>query len=540
LASLSGGKKVFLRDATGLVRQLTALDAYIMAVSVISIGGAVQTSITLLGLYPGADLVGAFTLGLIPAIAFILVYSIQTAAFPRSGGDYVWVSRISGFALGFTFSWLLQFSYLFAVLGLQSYYVAWIGVPSALTAIGVVTHSQYLIGLSTALSSSQGLAFLVCLVFLVLGGLVCVLGPKVYAYIMRILWVYGMFGILVWVGLLLSSNKAAFVSSFNTAMAGTTSYDQIIQTASSQGLLAGTNLGATMIASLTLGWTAWAGFNYSVYASGEIKNVTKSVPIALTAGLITSWAFLIGVFALSANAFGADFVAAMSALSVAGNLNMPVGPSMSFLISMLTNNPILLFIVTSTLIVWWFMILPPLYMAGSRIIFAWSYDRMIPAKLADVNDRLHSPIYAILLCVAANAVWAFLISYTVYGAWISLSFIQGVGWAVPGFVAAAFPYVKKDLYQRTVGNLPKAFSRRIAGVPILTIGGLLQGILMVFYTYSVVFPTFTYTNLAPAITNVEQVLGLVAISLLYVFGVRAYHKSRGLDLRMVFQEIPPE
>ena len=522
MTSLSGGKKVFLRDATGLVRQLTALDAFIMAVSVISIGGAVQTSITLLGLYPGADLVGAFTIGLIPAIAFILVYSIQTAAFPRSGGDYVWVSRIGGFALGFIFSWLLQFSYLFAVLGLQAYYVAWIGVPSMLTALGVVTHNPSLTTMSTSLTSSPNLLFLVCLIFLVLGGLVCVFGPGVYARVMRVLWIYGMIGIIVWVALLLTSNKATFISSFNSAMTGTTSYNDIIQAAKAQGLLAsGTNLGATMIASLTLGWTAWAGFNYAVYAGGEIKNVTKSVPIALTAGLLVSWAFLIGVFGLSTSIFGGDFVAAMSALSVAGTLKMPVGPSMSFLISMLTNNPLLLFIVTSTLIAWWFMILPPLYMAGSRIIFAWSYDRMIPAKLADVNDKLHSPIWAIVLCMIANSIWAFFIAYTVYGAWVSLSFIQGVGWAVPGFIAAAFPYVKKDLYARTVGTLPKAFSRKIVGVPIITIGGLVQGICMVLYTYAVVYPTFTYSSLAPAITNVEQVIGLVVLALVYVLGVRA-------------------
>src|SRR5208283_3435234 len=99
-----------------------------MAVAVISLGGAVQTIITFLGLYPGADLIGAFTLGLIPALGFIVVYSIQTSAFPRAGGDYVWVSRIAGPTLGFVFSWLLQFGFLFAICGLQAYYVAWIGV----------------------------------------------------------------------------------------------------------------------------------------------------------------------------------------------------------------------------------------------------------------------------------------------------------------------------------------------------------------------------------------------------------------------------
>ena len=537
-------RKVFVREATGLIRELTALDAYIMSASIISWGGAAAATVILLGLYPGSDLVLAFTLGLIPAIAFIFVYSIQTAAFPRSGGDYVWVSRIAGPYVGFTFSWMLQFAYLFFICGVQAWFVAWVGVPSTLSALGLILKVPYLTELSTAITSSTNVSFLVCLIVLLLGGAICILGVRIYSRIQRVLWVYGMIGMAVWIGLMLMSTHEGFVSSFNSALAGSASYEGIVKAATDEGLLKPVALGATLIATIPLSWGMYAGFNYSIYMAGETKNVTKNVPIALVVGLLTSWLFLIGVFGLSSSVFGTDFMYAMSSLSVAGSSSytLPFGPSLSFLVSTLTTNPVLLFLASSSLIVWWFMILPPLYMAGSRVIFAWAYDRLIPAKLADVNDRLHSPVLAIVVVIIANAFWAYMNAYQgYYLTFLNFSLLTALGWAVPGFTAALFPYVKKDLYERTVGVLPKTFSRRIGGVPILTIAGLVQGIAMLFYGYSLLWPTLTFVELSPAVTlALEWLIGIVVVGLAYLLAVRAYRKSQGYDLSMVFGEIPPE
>jgi len=536
--------KVFVREATGLVRELTAIDAYIMSVSIISWGGAAAATVILLGLYPGSDLVLSFTLGLIPAIAFIFVYSILTAAFPRSGGDYVWVSRIAGPYVGFTFSWMLQFAYLFFICGVQAWFVAWIGLPSTLTALGLILKAPYLVDWSTAITSSANLSFLVCVVVLLLGGLVCILGVRIYSRIQRALWVYGIIGMAVWIGLMLTSTNASFVSSFNSVMGGTASYEGLVKAATEEGLLKPVTLGATLIAAIPLSWGMYAGFNYSIYMAGETKNVAKNVPVALVAGLFTSWLFLIGVFALSSSVFGTDFMYAMSSLAVAGSSSytLPFGPSMSFLVAVLTSNPVLLFLALSSLIVWWFMILPPLYLAGSRVIFAWAYDSLIPVKLANVHERLHSPILAIVVVIIVNAFWAYMNAYQgFYLTVLNFSLLMALGWAIPGFTAALFPYVKKDLYERTVGVLPKTFLRRIAGVPVLTIAGLVQGLAMLFYGYSLLWPTLTFVELSPAVTNaVLWLAAIIIVGLVYLLVVRSYRKSRGLDLNMVFAEIPPE
>jgi len=40
---------------------------------------------------------------------------------------------------------------------------------------------------------------------------------------------------------------------------------------------------------------------------------------------------------------------------------------------------------------------PPLVIALTRYLFAWSFDRIAPESLADVNDKFHVPIKATLL-----------------------------------------------------------------------------------------------------------------------------------------------
>src|SRR5207249_4213500 len=41
--------------------------------------------------------------------------------------------------------------------------------------------------------------------------------------------------------------------------------------------------------------------------------------------------------------------------------------------------------------------IPPFILTASRILFAMSFDRVLPAPLANVNDRFHSPINAVII-----------------------------------------------------------------------------------------------------------------------------------------------
>src|SRR5207245_10086475 len=41
--------------------------------------------------------------------------------------------------------------------------------------------------------------------------------------------------------------------------------------------------------------------------------------------------------------------------------------------------------------------IPPFILTASRVLFAMSFDRVLPAPLANINDRFHSPVNAVIV-----------------------------------------------------------------------------------------------------------------------------------------------
>jgi len=74
--------------------------------------------------YPGADLYIALTIGLIIAIPFGWTYAMLATAYPRSSGDYVYVSRIIHPSAGLTSSGLYLLANLIGV-GQFPMFIAW-------------------------------------------------------------------------------------------------------------------------------------------------------------------------------------------------------------------------------------------------------------------------------------------------------------------------------------------------------------------------------------------------------------------------------
>ncbi|MFI5421220.1 MAG: APC family permease, partial [Nitrososphaerales archaeon] len=94
-----------------------------------------------------------------------------------------------------------------------------------------------------------------------------------------------------------------------------------------------------------------------------------------------------------------------------------------------------------------------------------------------------------------------------------------------------FPYVKKDMYDKSPAK------RSVGGIPVMTIVGLLSMLFLIFMTYYYI----TVPGLAGlSLITIETVVGLFIASTVIYFASRMYHKSKGIDLDMVFKEIPPE
>src|SRR3990172_11420494 len=91
-----GGSRLFVRQSTGLVREASALDATIFnAVFSAPVGATLAIGILwALSAFPGADPVWATIIAVVLNVPVLIMMALLATSMPRTGGDYVWVSRI--------------------------------------------------------------------------------------------------------------------------------------------------------------------------------------------------------------------------------------------------------------------------------------------------------------------------------------------------------------------------------------------------------------------------------------------------------------
>ena len=109
----TSSRNLFVRNATGLVRELSAFDAFNLVFSAVLIPvGITEVMAFTPTFWPHANMLVSFLLAT-PLVATCgLVYLYFTIIMPRSGGDYVWVSRTLNPFLGFFTNFSLTFVFL--------------------------------------------------------------------------------------------------------------------------------------------------------------------------------------------------------------------------------------------------------------------------------------------------------------------------------------------------------------------------------------------------------------------------------------------
>src|SRR5258708_1138816 len=115
--SIEGAKtpapsSVFVRQATGLVRELSWFDTFIVVFAILNVplglseGSAFATGATV---YPAANMPLAFIISAPAMVDIGMGYALFTGAMARCGGDYVWNSRVLHPAIGFGVNFFVAF-----------------------------------------------------------------------------------------------------------------------------------------------------------------------------------------------------------------------------------------------------------------------------------------------------------------------------------------------------------------------------------------------------------------------------------------------
>ena len=188
---------------------------------------------------------------------------------------------------------------------------------------------------------------------------------------------------------------------------------------------------------------------------------------------------------------------------------------------------------------WWFGWSGTVFLSSTRVIFAAAFDRLLPESVAKVDERTGTPVNALLLMIIPSVLVSYLFNYNIAN-FASLTLCSTLVIAVTflgtTISAIVLPYTKPELYKAS----PIA-KYNIAGIPMITVAGVIFGGFLVFLLYQWLFdPNALYGIGLTNKSSVIYMLSMYVLAALIYFGFKSYRKGKGIDLDKVQAEIPVE
>ena len=531
---MSKPSKPYVRESTGLVRELGGLEAFGIGFGQLNfIGGTAMDFMFATYLFMGASLALSALGALVPCVLIGLVYWLFAISMPRSGGDYVYISRVIHPAIGFMVSFF--WCYLAVTwMGLIGWVVPTWTLPSFLGTYGLITNNAGMIALAEVVASNTS-AVIIGTIWIAAFTLLMLLPIKNAMRVLIGLLIVSTILFVPMVWLMATTPVETFASNFNAVAAQYgTSYDAIIELAVKNDFVPGFSMAATIGAinyavMFNFGWT------WPVYAGGEIKNIRKSIPVAIFSVALLGCIAYFAVSSLLYYSAGFDFIGATAYLfnGFPQVYPLPREPTWFYLGSFMTKDPFTLLLIHLSMIVASAAYKPTFILLAVRSMFAWSFDRLAPEKLADVSQKYTSPVTATVLCGVLG--WVCLLVW-IYTDWFAYESNQTLGmmicFVVVGIAGMVFPYTKKELFESS----PQIVKRRIAGIPTITIAGALATIAAIYLTITG-GPNFLG---AISSSSIGIMVGVFLVPIILYYISRAYRRTKGIDIELSFKEIPPE
>jgi len=501
-----------------------------------------------LGVYLGGNLIIATVLSLVLAgIGFPLVWGILGGSMPRSGGEYIYNSRILhpligiGESFGNAFIWLMWIYVL----------APWMADPGSVMLADFMgwdwlyngETEQFFGGLSYSWGS-----FVIATIASIIAFLFVVFGVKVFARVQKVIMGLGLIGALIIVIVLLSYSKQDFIAAWNSMAAdnGSLDYNSFIGAVSAA---ADTEIPTTWNWYDTFGVMvagSWLfAYSYCItFIAGEVKRPDKSIILGNLFAIVVPAIFMIltavGLYRL----VDFNFLSAAAWLDNAGTdaiegYAMPFDPHFVGLAAVVMHNKVLLFFMAFSFLMftlWWVALS---YLAFPRIIFAWGMDRMGPKWFTDVNARYASPIknYILGFCIAEVliAIYVFALNEAMQGLSVTALEIFSV-FGVTAIAAALFPFSKRA---KGIWEASPYRKWQIFRIPVVTLGAVVN---IAYLVILAVFFFFQDTNLE-GFTLLTGMLILATWALgiaWYFFWSWRAKKTTGVSTGMLTTELPPD
>lgn len=542
MATATAKPEVFTRKASGLVRVMSPFSAFVY--NILTMGLIFPwTYLWAPGALPGGKLVWGILLAMVIEIPIALVYVWLSTALPRSGGDYVFQSRVFGGGVAFTVVmsgyviWILQW------VALSGWLLSYLGFAPLFLGLGATLGNAALSNLGIWFTGSTGIIITSILNALV-SMMILTSGFKNYVRFQNVMIGGTLLAFVTMLVVLFTGNPTSSVARLDAFALAISGVENFVQTARDATVAAGVDLNPpfSLVATLLVAPIAWTSLQWATYSAqqnGEIKNARsfQSQLFIIVGSLIFTGILLAILAAGLEKAVGTEFLyiagagywSGVGEATVAGFWLWP-----NIIAVALTGSPLVVIIIGLGYILNSHQIVHNCYIGMTRVMVAMSLDRLLPEWLSKVDEKRHTPVNAHLAYFLASI--PVILLYNLYPGWVGLTlgvtFACGYVFVITCLAGALLPYRAKDVYESSPGAQYK-----VGGIPLVTILG---GVGFVLGTAMLIMFMFDARLGLTSTLAYSVVFGVLAVSAVWYFIARNMQKSKGINVDYAFKEIPPE
>lgn len=543
----------FARKATGFVRDIRVRDAVIFNVLPACPGLVMAVSVFwVLSTFTGVSLYLAILITIVCSFLITSAFGLLSQIMPRSGGDYILISRSLHPALALGSSILIGTSAMLAM-GYWGVFTAKICIGPMLTMFGVAVNSHWLQQAGVTVTGHPW-NMIIGFVEVAILATIMAIGTRLLMRVQFWLFVAAMAGFVFAAFVLLITSHSSFIGDYNSYARPFThhadTYNYFLRQAKVGGtdVHAPTSLHNTIIASgafIAFGVWTW----YSVNYAGEIRQAgTRRNWYSMLGGLALTFIPILLMVLLLEKTVGYPFLTAVNSVSSDPHVyTLPNQPWWTTLVATIASNAVFVAFLGLTFICWAPLIVYTQIVQPVRALFAWAFDQVIPERIATVNERTHTPVFSLGLIAVASIFFLYLAAYSSsFLKYVALSTIVGFPtFILIGISAIVFPYRRRASYEASVSNIS------VFGVPLLVffgIGSIAAGMFGGWLWLK--YPLLGLPNAGKSIGDqlftsplngglALVATGLIAGAVIYFVG-RAWRRTQGIDIALNYLEIPPE
>ncbi|MGA2821730.1 MAG: APC family permease [Anaerolineales bacterium] len=455
------GPEVFTRKASGLVRVMSPYSAFVY--NILTMGLIFPwTYLWAPGALPGGKMVWGILLAMLIEIPIAFSYVWLSTALPRSGGDYVFESRVFGGGLAFTVVmsgfviWILQW------VALSGWLLSYLGFAPLFVGLGATLSNASLSSIGLWFTQPTGI-IITSIANALVAMLILISGFKNYVRLQYVMWYGTLLAFAVMFVVLFVTPPAAFVARLNAFAVATGAGTNFYQTAVDAVKAAGINLQPpfSVVATLLVAPIAWTSLQWATYSAeqnGEIKDARnfRNQTFIIIGSLIVTGILLAllaaGLERLAGDSFlyvaGAGYWSGISQATVNGMYLWP-----NIIAIAVTASPIVVILISLGYILNSHQIAHNCYIGMTRIMVAMSLDRILPEWASKVDERLHTPVLAHLAYFLASL--PIILAYNLVHGWggltLGVTFGCGYVFIITCLAGALLPYRAKEVYEASPG-----------------------------------------------------------------------------------------